>query len=222
MQVLMKEEQALLRPASIRGWHSGKLTSNRPLPKIVPDRRRYRRVAVSFHGRFMGEDKQDHPCMVIDMSAGGMALKTPVLCQPAERVVAYLENFGRLEGVVARVFEGGFGVEFHASTQKRERIANLLTWYINRDLGTDERRHERTPPRIAAQKLILPNGSVHDCRVVDVSLSGALIATQVKPPVQSVVVLGRLRGHVVRHHDQGVALQFVELQDPDNLARTFG
>jgi hypothetical protein len=36
------------------------------------------------------------------------------------------------------------------------------------------------------------------------------------------VVLGRLRGRVVRHHDQGVAIQFAKLQDPDSLARTFG
>jgi len=26
----------------------------------------------------------------------------------------------------------------------------------------------------------------------------------------------------VRHHEQGVAIQFVELQDPDSLARSFG
>ncbi len=48
--------------------------------------------------------------------------------------MAYLDNLGRLEGTVARTFEGGFAVEIKASTQKRERIANLLTWYINRDL----------------------------------------------------------------------------------------
>jgi hypothetical protein len=79
--------------------------------------------------------------------------------------------------------------------QNRERIANLLTWYLNRDLlGSEGRQHERFEPRIAAQKLILPNGDVHNCRVIDVSLSGASIATRVKPPVDSVVVLGRLRG----------------------------
>ncbi len=120
--------------------------------------------------------------------------------------MAYLDNFGRLEGIVARIFDGGFAVEINASTQKRERIANLLTWYINRELGAEERQHERIAPRIAAQKLILPNGDVHDCRVIDVSLSGASIAAAVKPPLQSVVVLGRLRGHVVRHHDQGLAI----------------
>lgn len=58
--------------------------------------------------------------------------------------------------------------------------------------------------------------------MIDVSLSGASVATRVRPPLHTVVVLGRLRGTVVRHHDQGFAIQFAELQDPDNLARTFG
>lgn len=80
------------------------------------------------------------------------------------------------------------------SIQKRERIANLLTWYTNREyLDGQERQDERFEPRIATQKLILPNGDVHDCRVIDVSLSGASVATRVKPPLNSVVVLGRLR-----------------------------
>jgi hypothetical protein len=68
----------------------------------------------------------------------------------------------------------------------------------------------------------MPNGDVHNCRVIDVSLSGASVATAVKPPLDTVVILGRMRGRVVRHHDQGIPLQFVELQDPDSLARTFG
>jgi hypothetical protein len=87
---------------------------------------------------------------------------------------------------------------------------------------SEERKHERVVPRINASKLILPDGSVHNCRVIDVSLSGASIACPTKPPVGTMVILGRMRGRVVRHHDLGLALQFVELQDPDSLARTFG
>lgn len=191
-------------------------------PKIVPDRRRFKRVPVTLNGRFMTEDKQEYPCEVFNMSPGGMALRAPMAPRAGERVVAYLENLGRLEGIVARLFDGGFAVEIKASAQKRERIANLLTWYTNRDLGGEERQHERFEPRIAAQKLIMPNSDVYDCRVIDVSLSGASVATRVKPPLETVVVLGRLRGRVVRHHDQGFAIQFAELQDPDSLARTFG
>ena len=99
-----------------------------------------------------------------------------------ERIVAYLDNLGRIEGVVSRTFEGGFAVRILASLHKRERIANLLTWLINqKSLGLgEERKHERVVPRINASKLILPNGDVHNCRVIDVSLSGASIASAVQ------------------------------------------
>jgi hypothetical protein len=192
--------------------------------KIVPDRRRHRRVPVKVIGRFMRENKQEYPCQVINMSAGGMALLAPVGCDVDERIVAYLDNLGRIEGIVVRRFEGGFAVRILASLYKRERIANLLTWLVNQEtLGlTEERRHERIVPRVDASKLILPDGAVHNCRVIDVSLSGASVACTVKPEIGTMVILGRMRGRVVRHHEQGLALQFAELQDPDSLARTFG
>jgi hypothetical protein len=125
---------------------------------------------------------------------------------------------------VVRRFEGGFAVRILASLYKRERIANLLTWLVNQEtLGlTEERRHERIVPRVDASKLILPDGAVHNCRVIDVSLSGASVACTVKPEIGTMVILGRMRGRVVRHHEQGLALQFAKLQDPDSLARTFG
>jgi len=198
--------------------------AKRPIAKIVPDRRRHRRVPVTLFGRFMREDKQEYPCQVINMSAGGMAVLAPASCRDGERIVAYLDNLGRIEGIVSRSFDGGFAVRILASLQKRERIANLLTWLSNqKELGLgEERKHERVVPRINASKLILPNGDVHNCRVIDVSLSGASVACAIKPPLDTVVILGRMRGRVVRHHDQGIALQFVELQDPDSLAKTFG
>ena len=193
-------------------------------PKIVPDRRRHRRAPVSVFGRFMREDKQEYPCQVVNMSAGGMAMIAPVSVKDGERIVAYLDNLGRIEGIVVRSFEGGFAVRILASLYKRERIANLLTWLINqKSLGLgEERKHERIVPRINASKLIMPNGDVHNCRVIDVSLSGASVACTVKPPLGTMVILGRMRGRVVRYHELGIALQFIELQDPDSLARTFG
>ena len=126
--------------------------------KIVPDRRRHRQVPVKVIGRFMRENKQEYPCQVINMSAGGMALLAPVGCDVDERIVAYLDNLGRIEGIVVRRFEGGFAVRILASLYKRERIANLLTWLVNQEtLGlTEERRHERIVPRVDASKLILP------------------------------------------------------------------
>ena len=214
------DDSAAAASVETQTGHKG---TRRSVPKIVPDRRKYRRVPVKLSGRFMTQDEQEYPCEVFNMSAGGMALRAPVNCLRGERIVAYLEHLGRLEGTVARTFEGGFAVELSCSAQKRERIANVLAWYANQEtLGAVERRHERFEPRIAAQKMIMPNGDVHDCHVIDVSLSGASVATSTKPPMDSVVVLGRLRCRVVRHHSRGIGIQFAEVQDPDSLARTFG
>jgi hypothetical protein len=196
---------------------------NRPIVTIMPDRRKHRRVTVRVFGRFMREDKQEYPCEVINMSAGGMALLSPVPCADEERIVAYLDNFGRVEGTVVRSFEGGFAVRILASTAKHEKIANSLTWITNeKTLGlSDGRKYERIMPADPSSKLILPSGEVHPCQVIDVSLSGASVASRVRPPLNTMVILGRMRGRVVRHHDRGVAIQFATLQDPDSLARSF-
>lgn len=191
-------------------------------PKILEERRRFKRMDVSLSGRFMVEDTKEYPCEVFNMSPGGMAVRAPFSPRVGERVISYIEQLGGLDGRVARTFDGGFAVEFKISARKRERIANVLTWYCSGDHKIEDRVHERVTPRIADQKLILPSGIVHACRVIDVSLSGASIATNLRPEIDSLVVLARHRGRVVRHHDEGFAIEFVEVQDPDSLARTFG
>lgn len=217
------EQTPPVEPVRVRGRRTLDHGATRQRPKLVPDRRKYRRVPIRVLGRFMREDEQEYPCQIINMSAGGMALLAPVECREAERIVAYLEHFGRVEGVVARRFEGGFAVNIIASHYKREKISNLLTWLINREsLGlTEERGHDRVAPRNPLSKLILPNGKARECRVIDVSLSGASIAIDVKPPLGTVVLLGRMRGEIVRHHENGVGIKFARLQDPDSLARSF-
>jgi PilZ domain-containing protein len=219
-ELAVPEPVVAMRPQT----SAGHTRSTRSLAKIVPDKRKYRRVAIRLLGRFMREDKEEYPCQVVNMSAGGMALLSPAQCRDGERIVAYLDNFGRLEGVVIRSVEGGFAARIVASQYKREKIANLLTWLINREsLGlNEERKHERVVPRNPLSKLILPNGDVFDCRVIDVSLSGASIAMEKRPTLQTEVILGRMRGRIVRHHDTGVAVQFAEMQDPDSIARSFG
>jgi hypothetical protein len=222
MSAASLDDSAPLSPLKLREWRALKRRSS--LARIVPDRRRYRRVGVALSGRFMRQNKEEYPCQAVQMSAGGVILLAPVSCEEGERIVAYIQQVGRIEGVVVRSIEGGFVLGILASAAKRERIVNLLTWLINQSsLGLhDERKHERHPPRISALKIILPNGDVHACRVLDVSLSGASIACAVKPPLDTEIVLGRMRGRVVRHHDQGVAIKFIELQDPDSIAKSFG
>ena len=48
------------------------------LSRIVPDRRRHKRVAVRMLGRFMRANKQEYPCHLQDISVGGAAILAPV------------------------------------------------------------------------------------------------------------------------------------------------
>jgi hypothetical protein len=222
MNVAKLEESVAPAPQRLRGPRTLD-GMKRPIVKIVPDRRKHRRVEVSLQDRFMRADKQEYACEVINMSAGGMAVRAAVTCEVGERIVAYLDNLGRIEGVVVREIDGGFAARIVASQLKRERIANLLTWLtIQKTLGlSEERRHERFVPRVSDTKLILPNGDVHSCRVIDISLSGASVAASVKPGLETVVILGRMRGRVVRPPRPGLYHSVRRAADPDSLTRAF-
>jgi hypothetical protein len=49
---------------------------------------------------------------------------------------------------------------------------------------------------------------VYPCEVVDVSLSGAAVRTEVIPALGTSILLGKMRGRVVRYLDSGVAIEF--------------
>lgn len=194
--------------------------------RIVADRRRFRRVHVDLLGRFMRADKQEFSCRMYDISIGGCALLTqsPVPVEPGEKVIAYFDQLGRLEGPVARVFDGGFAMTLQASIHKREKLCATLTWLVNRNElpGIDERRHERNAPTNDIGDLKLDEGIVVPCRILDVSISGASVATDARPVPGQVVTLGKLRARVVRHHETGLALEFLDVQNPSALRRYFG
>jgi hypothetical protein len=130
-----------------------------------------------------------------------------------------VDHVGRLEGVVTRHFENGFAMSIGATGRKRDKIAAQLTWLANRHiLGLPEdRRHGRIAPRNPASRLILPNGINIACRVIDLSQSGAAIATEQRPEMGAPVSIGRTSGRVVRHLDDGIAVEFTRLQHPDFL-----
>lgn len=185
----------------------------------VTDRRRHQRVQVNILGRFMLEDRREYPCQVIDMSPGGMAMITPVTGKVGERVIAYLDHLSRVEGKIARLIDGGFAVELRNTVRKRDKIANVLTWLANRDELNlpEDRRHDRFVPKNPMTKMILPDGTVHICRIVDVSLSGAAVATDVFPEAGDRITLGKMTARVVRCVEGGIAVEFAAVQNRELL-----
>ena len=189
------------------------------LRTLSAERRRFQRVKVNLLGRYMLADRREFPCQVVNMSPGGMAVIAPVSGAPGDRIIAYVDHLGRLEGRIARVFQNGFAMTISATARKRDKLAAQLTWLANRQiLGLPEdRRHGRITPRNPIGRLIMPNGLNVSCRIIDVSQSGAGIATDQRPPVGALITLGKVQGRVVRHLEDGFAIEFTRLQHPDSL-----
>ena len=179
-----------------------------PRPLIVPlseERRRFQRVRVNLLGRYVLPDRREFPCQVIDLSPGGMALIAPVVAELRDRVIAYVDHIGRLEGIVTRHLANGFAMTVTATARKRDKLAAQLTWLANRHiLGLPEdRRHDRVTPRNPTTRLILPNGSSVVVRVTDISQSGAAIRSEHRPEVGAPVTIGNTPARVIRHLDDG-------------------
>jgi hypothetical protein len=104
-----------------------------------------------------------------------------------------------------------------ATPRKRDKLAAQLTWLANRELlGTvDDRRHGRMTPRNSAGRLTLPSGNSLSVRVIDVSQSGCAIATEHRPGIGTQVTIGKTAGRVVRHLEDGFAIEYFRLQHPD-------
>lgn len=187
------------------------------------DARRHRRVAIGLTGRCMFEDRREVACRIVDMSIGGVAIAAPVVGVLRERVIAYVDLIGRLEGRIVRHFDGGFALHCSASDARRDKLADQLTWIANRAvLGLPEdRRHVRTVPANPWSKLVFDDGSELRCRILDVSTSGAAVSSEVSPPIGAAVHLGRMRGHVVRHAAGSVGIEFASIQSEATIRRCF-
>ena len=190
--------------------------------KIQPqaeERRRFQRVKIHLLGRYMLADRREYPCQAINMSPGGLALLAPGIGNLGERVVAYLDHIGRVEGKITRLLDNGFAMTVSATPRKREKLAAQLTWLANREILNlpEDRRHDRIVPRNAMGWLKLADGSDMQCRIIDLSLSGAALSGQMRPEVGSDVTLGRVAARVVRHLEEGFAIEFKHPQSLETV-----
>jgi hypothetical protein len=176
---------------------------------------RFQRVKVSVLGRYMLSDRREFPCQVLEMSPGDALLVAPVTGNVGEKIIAYLDHLGRIEGTVTELVDGGFQVEIVASARKRDKMAGQLTWLANKDVLNlpEDRRHERVVPDIRHSTVVLDDGRRYNCKIIDISLSGAAIELAVRPAMGTPVTLGRMRARVIRHFQDGVGVEFASAQE---------
>jgi len=184
---------------------------NNVLERVKAERRHFKRVPVELAGRiFIPSDNREARCEIDDLSTGGAHVKSEIVPPDAEPIVIYIDNFGRFEGTVVRPGEGEFSIQFQCSALKREKIAEQLTLHLNKG-AVDEsvlRRHDRAPTKGLA-RYTRATGEIVNCEVLDLSLSGVSLKTETRPPIGEVVLIGQTAGRIARHHETGIALEFI-------------
>lgn len=182
------------------------------------DRRRHRRVLWQVPVRGLTGSGEEFACNTVDVCASGLRINLARPLEKGENLVLYIEDIGRIEGVIVRVLnEIGYAIEFRVPLRKREKIADALTWLVNKDrLGlSDERIAERRP---ATGQLIAIHGKgvAIACAIADVSLFGVALKTSgPRPMIGDRVQIGERAGTCVRYIEGGFAVDFRTLHGTD-------
>jgi hypothetical protein len=170
-------------------------------------------------GRFMLPDMSEHPCQVSDLTSSSATFHSEHVPPVGLPIVAYLEELGRVEALSAEPVEGGFKIVFSLKGARLEKLETRLKWLGHKQRGNEAegRRHARFEPRDSKSQITLPDGRVYTCEVLDISVSGAGIRVEVMPSLGTYVMLGKMRGRVVRHLEHGLAIEFAGQLDSHQL-----
>ena len=172
------------------------------------DRRKHSRVPYKGKARVLTSEGKELACIIVNISAGGVMLKTKFAPQTGEKLIVYIDELGRFEGEVVRASKHVFAVDYRTRRAKSQRTADALTYAIN---APDGRLDRRAAPRIrrhTATAVRLESGETIDCSILDISLTGASIAIDPRPPLGAMLTIGKMSAKVVRRHDKGVGVVF--------------
>jgi len=184
------------------------------------------RVVVRIPGTFSLASRRDSrgerrkfACRAVNITQASMMLATPVVGPIGERVIAYFEEFGKIQGPIVRVLDGGFVIRVLATRDERSKLLRKLVWLEqNKNFDVpDVRAHKRVIPQDPLSTMIFPDGAVLGCFVIDMSGSGVSVSADIVPPIGTVIAIGKLTGRVVRHLAEGFAVEFRHPQNPTTI-----
>jgi hypothetical protein len=184
------------------------------------------RIVANIPGRYSLADLRNSrgerrvfACRAVSLSCRSIALAAPVKGKVGDRVIVHIDRLGKLEGPIDRLLEHGFVMNIAATPEERANLATKIVWlnsHKNHDVA-DRRGEKRSIPANPHSKMILPDGRVENCLVLDVSVSGVAVSADTVPEIGTVIAIGSVVGRVVRHFDDGFAIQFVQRQHQDNV-----
>ena len=161
-------------------------------------------------------------CRATRVSPFRMIVDVPVVGRVGDRLTSYFSEFGEFDGNISDTKQGTILLELEMSPEKREWMADKLTWLEKKQKDPtvlDERQDPRFIPQVGQTTLTLADGVVHSCAVIDVSAGGVAVASELQPSVGTPLAIGSCVGRVVRTFGNGFAVRFVERQDVNDLSR---
>jgi PilZ domain-containing protein len=182
------------------------------------DRRRTRRVVMPLKIRYLTKTREEHRGRILNISACGALVRALPGTSYGDRLIIYIDKLGRFSGEVVRIERDGFAIKFDTRKKRTCRTADTLTWLIN---GGENDFNRRRAQRIRQNKsavAILPDGSQRPCKILDISMTGASLLITPKPVIGTQLKVGRMRAEVMRHHDKGIGVQFLQPQKPQTSA----
>jgi len=174
------------------------------------ERRRHERLKLALSGRYMLSDHLEHPCSTIDISPVGIAVSGQEKGFIGEHVILYINQIGRLEGVVARNADTWFAVRLQLTPAKSEQLAGVLAWLVSHHAqgAPDKRGHQRFAPFRRRAVLTTSDGRQYQAALINLSAQGAAVSVDAAPSIGSFVTIGRTPARVVRHLSMGIAVEF--------------
>ncbi len=171
--------------------------------------RTWRRYKVPVAGKLFGISTSAVDCEVLDLSSGGARIQ---LAQqvPEGPVTLYIDRIGRIEAEVAGQEGGEVRLRFICSEARRHSISEVVGQMLQGGVAqiTRLRRQNRIP--LSNFYLVRDNGMIVPCDALNISQRGMSLRAKVMLPVGELATVGQSRVRVVRHHDDGFAVEYIQ------------
>ncbi len=161
-------------------------------------------------------------CRTKRVSPFRMIVDVPVIGKVGDRLKSFFQDFGKFEGVISDTTDNGFLLELEMPPSMRESFATKLVWLEKKlkEPGlSDLRKDARIIPANPHSTLTLADGTIHQCFVIDMSVSGIAVSSPVQPHIGTPLAVGACVGRVVRLLPDGFAIKFLDRQNRHELDR---
>jgi hypothetical protein len=137
-----------------------------------------------------------------------VVLETDPLPETGEAVVFYLPSGMRFVGTCSEISGRRVVLRLQGSVSRRSALAGGQAPAGVRRLRSDTDRQQVDDACVLRRE----NGEEHDCRVLDISLSGLFVATEVTLEIGEAVTVGRAQATVVRRGAGGYGMAIAKGQ----------